>query len=270
MYTFAANPDKPIRCSYLRWIASCTVRAALDFTEETPDEGGAAAQIGSLTHKGVEAFHLTTGPQAKRFAAAMEAMRRFLPDYPLADFDEARLNLTPYCADPRNQAAEIIAIEREIRFQLTPHPIDATKQLIYVKGTLDQLRRENGKLLVCDLKTGQPSGYQMVHDYAYQMAGYVIGARQNGFPEAEPGYIIRTRAYRERSAILPSPAGVYWHLPFTAEKCEWLLDAVRLNVALIRMGLVNYGTGPHCTYCTHKGLEGCLAKSEQKLGISLA
>lgn len=246
------------------------MRASLDYIEPLlEDEGGAAAQTGSLTHKGVEAFHSTKGIQSAKVEAAMEAMRRFLPEFPLAEFDEAKLFLQPYCADPRNQTAEIMAIERRIDFQLQPHGIDSTGQPIYIQGTLDQIRKEDGRTLICDLKTGMPSGYQMVHDYAYQIAGYTVGARQNGFPNAEPGYLIRARRYRERTATLPSPDGVYWHMPFTFADCEMLLDAVRLNVALIRMGIVNFGTGPHCCYCVHGGLSGCLLKGKEKLGISV-
>jgi hypothetical protein len=91
---------------------------------------------------------------------------------------------------------------------------------VVIRGTLDQIRREGGRLVVCDLKTGKGTGLSMIHDYAYQQAAYVLAARASGFPEAEPGYIIRCYGYRERSAKLPSPDGVYWWLPFDVAGCR--------------------------------------------------
>lgn len=264
-----ASSDRPLRASYLVWVARCNLKTMLDLFEPE-EEGGAAAQNGSATHAGIAAFHQHKGDHAERVAAAFAALRGSLPRFPLADYDECRLFLTPYCVDPRNTNAAIVAVEQPVKFTIPPHPIDRTREPIHVQGTLDQIRAEGGKLLVWDAKTGQPTGLQMMHDHAYQLAAYTLGARQCGFPTAEPGGLIRLRRYRERTAELPSPSGIYWHMPFSAADCEMLLDQVRMNVALIRMGYVNFGPGIHCTYCPHKGLDGCIPKAKQKLGISLA
>ena len=286
-----ATKDKPIRASYLSWVARCSMKPVLDMVDDA-DTTGAAAQIGSVVHAGIAAFHLTPGEQAARVAAAFEAARGALQQYPLADENECRLFLTPYCADPRNAAAIFArvpagytggghpdagrikagqpAIELPVRFQLKPHRLDPTGEAIWVDGTLDQLRMDGGKPTVCDAKTGQPTGLQMLHDYAYQIAAYTLGARQCGWPDTEPGEIIRLRRYRERNAALPNPSGVHWSMPFTAADCEMLLDTVRLNVALIRSGNVTFGAGVQCTYCPHRGLDGCIPKAKQKLGITLA
>lgn len=295
MQSFATT-EHPIRASYLSWVARCNMKAVLDLIDDC-DSTGSAAQIGSVVHAGIAAFHQTTGTQVERSTAAFDAMRRALPEYPLADESECRLFLTPYVCDPNNQRATFAtvpaeylnhpagpgaghpdagkvklgqpAIELPIRVQLSPHPLDPTGQPIVIDGTLDQLRIVDGRPKVCDAKTGQPTGVQMMHDYAYQMAAYTVAARQF-WPNTEPGYLIRLRRYRERTASLPTPEGVEWSMPYMAADCMMVLDQVRINVALIRSGQVNFGPGVQCTYCPHKGLDGCIPKAKQKLGIRVA
>lgn len=250
------------------------------------DEGGPAAQTGSLTHAGVAEFHRNRSNIQERMRAAWDAISKAAPLFPLADPDEVRLFLTPYMNDPRNIFAEIVyakyngstepiaMVEQKVKFQLPPHPIDRSNTPIYVEGTFDQLRLINGIPNVFDLKTGRPSAWQMIHDYAFQMAAYTYGARVSGFPTCQPGRLIRAMGYREGKrtgkkdetlapfvdSIKVDPEGVFLTNPFTADDVEHILETVRFHIGLIRNGEVNFYPGPHCSYCPHKGLFTCTEK----------
>jgi hypothetical protein len=266
--TLFGGPESPLRPSQLDKLVKCSVWPIL-MIGEPEDGGGKAAQTGSAVHEAVAAYHLEPD-LSKRIQAGQTALAAALPKFPLADSTEARLFLTPYMADPRNLYTRVVAVEQRVGLTLPPHPTDPTGAPIVVRGTLDQIREENGRLVVCDLKTGSPSGWQMVHDYAYQQSAYVLAARASGFPEAEPGYLIRCQGYRARTAALPSPDGVYWWCSWSVDDCHLLLERVRLEVARIRSGEVQFGAGPHCSYCPHGGLQGCIPRAKEKLGIALS
>lgn len=257
--------SRPLRPSQLAWLARCPVQVVLAM-EEPEESGGPAAQTGSLVHAAVAAFHLEPDT-VKKVAAAVAELQRAAAEFPQADPQEARLYLEPYLCDPRNTQAKTVAVETKVSVTLPPHPNDPTRKPIVVRGTLDQIREEpDGRLVVCDLKTGsKSSGWEMLHDYALQQAAYVLAARASGFPSAEPGYLIRAYGYRTRGAKLPSPDGVYWWLPFDVTGATQLMDRVRLQVALIRSGEVDFGPGTHCGYCPQKGLDTCLPKANRKL-----
>lgn len=255
--------EHPLRPSALNWVVRCPVYAVLQFLE-AEDSSGPAAQTGSLVHEAVAAFHLE--PDAsKKIAAAVSTLQSAAKKFPLAESNEARLYLEPYVSDPRNANAEILAVERKVTLTLDPHPLDPTGNPVVIRGTLDQIRRVNGVTVVDDLKTGRTEGWAMIHDYAYQQAAYCLAARESGFPDAQPGRLIRCYGYRTRTAKLPSPDGVFWQLPFSVAQARALLDRVRLQVALVRRGEVDFGPGPQCSYCVYKGLDGCQPKAERKL-----
>lgn len=269
-----ASKSNPIRCSKLAAICKCSMRiymiALLDCED---DEGGVPAQTGSLTHKGVEAFHKEKGGLKIREKAAWDAIAKFREQFPLADVNEVKLFITPYMADMRNITAVFYQIEREgtltdcieqqVEFTLPPHEFDPTGLPIHIQGTLDQIRIINGIVYVDDLKTGKINGWQMIHDYAIQVAAYTFGARQLGIKNAEPGRIIRAMGYRTREDKGASPDGVFWHMPFTWADVDVLLENVRLHVALVRKGDVQFGPGPHCTYCEFGGLANCINKYKE-------
>lgn len=266
-----AGKQNPIRCSKLAHIAKCSARIyMLMLTGDEDDEGGPAAQTGSLTHAGVAAFHDNKSRLLSvRKGAAWEAIANAAPKFPLAEQDEVRLFITPYMDDPRNINAVILAVEQKVEFTLPPHDLDPTGELIYVEGTLDQIRKWPNRPKPCidDLKTGKKTGWEMIHDYATQIAAYTHAARQCGFPDVEPGHVIRNYAYRVRGAAKPSPDGVFWAMPFKWNDVSDLLETVRLGVALIRMGIYNFNPGPHCTFCEFGGLTGC--KDKQRKLIQL-
>lgn len=265
-----ATAQHPLRPSSLSWLIACPVQSVLQMLEYE-DSSGAAAQTGSLVHAAIAAFHLEP-VAANRIGAAVDALRLHAGKFPLADANEARLYLEPYLCDPRNAHATFAvapdgrpAVECRVELRLPPHAFDPTGQPVFIRGTLDQIRVEDGRVLVDDIKTGQTAGYAMLHSYAYQQAAYALAARQSGFPTAEPGRIIRVYGYRVRGARLPSPDGVFWSQPFDVTGATQLLDRVRLHVALIRRGEVDFGAGSHCSYCPLKGLDSCVPKANEKL-----
>lgn len=255
---------RPLRASALSWLVKCPVQSVMQMLEPEDDAGGPAAQTGNVVHAAVAAFHLEPDT-GKKVAAAVAELQRAAAEFPQADPAEARLYLEPYLCDPRNQTARIVAVERPVSLTLDPHPLDPTGQPIVIRGKLDQIREEDGKLLVDDLKTGARTGWEMVHDYAYQQAAYALASRASGFPTAEPGRIIRVYGYRTRGARLPSPDGVFFSLPFDVAGARTLLDRVRLAVALVRRGEVDFGAGSHCTYCPLKGLDSCIPAATRRL-----
>lgn len=234
----------------------------LGWMDDHEDEGGKPAQTGSAVHVGVAEFHRLQGQTlAIRKKGAWDAINATMHKFPLADPTEVRLFLTPYMDDPRNINVECYAIEQEVEFTLDPHPEDKTQELIYVNGTLDQLRISNDRRTaeVWDLKTGRKTGWELLHDHAIQLAAYTLGARQRFGTEVVPGGIIRNYGYRARSADSASPDDVFWPALFQVDDIPLILEPVQLAVANIRNGNAVFGTGPHCTYCEFGGLQGCLA-----------
>lgn len=283
------DKDHPIRCSKLQKLIQCTMREFLieALEIEVDGEGGPSAQTGSLTHKGVDAFHREMKDLAARKKAAWEAIAANRDKFPLADIDEVRYFITPYMDDPRNINAKIwkhkapvrnedksfqydakqriilkeqLMIEYPVEFTLPPHELDQTESLIHIWGTFDQIRDINGVPTVHDLKTGKISGFQMQHDYAVQMAAYTYGARELGIKACQPGPYIRPMGYRAKDAKdIPSPEGVFIS-SFRWGHVSYLLDTLRLAVAMYRNGEVNFGLGSHCTYCELGGFLSCSQK----------
>lgn len=247
----------PLRPSKLDILGRCSMQAIFDEI----DTSNMAADTGSAVHAMAHAFHQT--PQgAQQIVEAMRALDAALVKFPFADRHEAELHFTPYSLDPRNSFAVIVASEIPVTVRIPPHRIDHTKRDIIINGTLDQIREENGVLNVVDIKTGKPSGYEMVHNYAYQQAAYLLGAKQAGY-NVRGAFLLRTWGYRARNAELPSPAGVFWAMPYLIDDIGILMSKIALNVALIRAGEIDFGPGAHCTYCPHGGLHGCIPKAKE-------
>lgn len=276
-----ASKDKPLRCSKLAAIAKCSIRVYMLELLEYEDEGKESAQTGSLVHAGVQAFHLTKGGLKLREKAAWDAIAATRSKFPLADETEVRLFITPYMSDMRNITAEfymlpdpqykgkatppmVPAIEYPVSFQLPPHPFDKTGENIWIEGHLDQIRLTPQRIVnVDDLKTGKVSGWQMIHDYAVQIAAYTYGARELGIKDAQPGRIIRAMGYRTKTKTGSSPDGVFWSMPYTWKHVSTLLENIRLHVALVRNEDIQFNPGPHCTYCEFGGLSNCLPKWDE-------
>jgi RecB family exonuclease len=218
-----------------------------------PDASGVAAQTGSLTHVGIQAWH----DHHQDLEEALRAMRTAAPKFPVAEPAEAQRNVLLYSKDPRNQAAKVVAIEHPIALRIP----DPTGDIV-IKGTLDQIREDaDGVWRVYDVKTGgnQKSADDMIYEAAMQLAAYVVGAAVEFGRPVEPGAIIWTQGYRRRG-IDPatSPPGVFLPLAFSLTQAEALLDGVRHLVAAVRRGEPTFGPGSWCNFCPAGGLRSCL------------
>lgn len=270
--------EHPLRCSRLHMLVKCSMHEFL--LDDTESEGGPAAQTGSVVHAGVAEFHrLHREKLSIRTEKGWEAIAKAMGEFPQADVDEARLFFQPYINDPRNINAIIPdwidgtpAVEKQIDFTLPAHELDSTKKPIHIQGTFDHIRIVDNIPILPDLKTGKKTGWEMMHDHAIQIAAYVYGIKQLAkgtiFDSIKPGPIIRNYGYRARTvnAFNDSPDGVFFASPLRSFKhCEWILENVRMHIALYRMGYVNFGPGNWCTFCEHGGLVGCIYKYEESL-----
>jgi hypothetical protein len=235
------------------------------YTAEFGDSAGQAADTGSAVHKAIAAWHRN----GQDYPAALAAMRDAITEYPLADLHDAELHFRPYTKDPRNIGAEIYAVEERVIFSLAPASFDPTQEEIVVRGTLDQLRFRDGQLYIDDVKTGKrKNGWDMMNHYALQLAAYAVGATKCCGQTVLPGAIIRTYGYRVRGADRPEtePGGVFFNYTADLAQCDALLNAVRIAVAMIRLGQPWASPGEHCGYCPALGLDNCLPRLTQ-LGV---
>jgi hypothetical protein len=264
----------PLRPSQSKKLRQCGVMVIMESIAATSDEGGAAAQIGSVTHEAIAAFHREQN-NALKTEAGFVALAAALPKFPLADRRQAEIYFEHYQADPRNRWAEFarssdgqLAIEMPVRLELPPHKLDHTGEKVVIEGRLDQIRVIDKQLCVCDYKTGQSTIFQMMHDYAYQLACYWHAAVSMGYDVRE-AKIIRGYTYRmrDKTAELPSPSGVFITMPFSYKGATLLLDGLRREVAMIRRGEVEFGPGSHCSWCAYNGLDNCIPAAGERFGL---
>lgn len=264
-FTTIGTEENFLRPSKLDRLVVCTMQHALDLEIDEEDVSGPAADTGSLVHSAVAEFHMSPSVD-EGIARAWAALTANAHKFPLSDSNEARLFLKPYLEDPRNLRAKVHAIERLVKLTLPPHEIDPTGQPVVIQGTLDQIREEFGQLWVFDLKTGKPTGFDMIHAHTYQQAAYTLAAAAEGFPVVG-AKLIRNWSYRHRGAALPSPEGVFLEMPFDLETAGILLDRVRVAVANLRAGKIEFGPGHACTFCRHGGLAACLPEARRRFGF---
>ena len=244
-----ASAARPLRISSLPSLLRCAWASVADFLQLCDRESSEAADTGSAAHMAVATWHR----QGRDDDAAVAAMKQS-DQFPKADLADAERFFRAYAADPRNREAEVVAVEREVRLEVKA----GKKAPIVMQGTLDQLRLVDGVPYLWDVKTGSRGGYEQLHDYAAQLAGYVWAARHSGFDRCEPGGIIRVRGYHARGAELPSPTGVFFHAAFSADDAERILASVVDRVLEIRAGRVAIQPGAQCTFCPLRGLSSCL------------
>jgi hypothetical protein len=202
-------------------------------------DGSKAADTGSAFHAGAEAWHKTGEVQE-----AIAAMRSRLADFPLADLHDAELSLRPYCADPRNSPKVVVESEQTVTLTL-----ETGEEPIIIRGRLDQIR-DDGRLW--DLKHSDRPGFELVHDYAYQLACY---AKAKG---KQVGGIINPKGYRKRGVTDPSPPGVFWPTLWEQKHIDALMDEIIKVVLDIRYGRVPIRPGPHCSYCPAGSFRDCV------------
>lgn len=242
------SEDSPIRCSQIPRLLQCPLRQVMLYLNESDGSVGQAADTGSAVHRAIHAWH-----DGANETEAIEIMRKELAKYPQANLDTAAEMFSWYADDTRNSEADLFASETRCEFTLPCSERDETKSPIYVQGTFDQIREEQGELAIWDVKTGVPSGTDMVVDHALQIAAYAIGATAHFKRVVQPGGIIRIRDYETKSR-----KKVFWPMGFRLEHCAVMLDSVREIVAMIRSGnvfpIVNHG----CFMCEFRNVTNCI------------
>lgn len=244
--TFATR-EWPLRISALTGLQCCpgfTLLSDRKIAED--DRSSAAAETGTAVGRLIELWHL-----GEKFREALDqAEGEKGADFPSADMEAAEFWFHSYVDDDRNQVNSVLAesLEAKVEYELPPAPEDPTGKPIYLVGHLDQVRVLHGRHSVWDVKSGRAQGKQMLFDYAWQQAGYVLASRQR-WPEldVQPGGIIRLRGYTKTKA--PSDCNVFYQDPRTVKDCEEQLNNVSLHVALIRQGIIVTAPGKHCCWC---------------------
>ncbi len=247
-----ATPEFPLRASRLEKFLSCNWRVVL-LTFGAEDKAGEAADTGSAVHAACGTWH-KTGENA---AAAVEAMRTRLSEYPRADLPQAAALFLAYAADPRNIGVDLVLNEQEVTFQIRPAKEDPTGAPITIVGTTDQVRRTNGVLSVWDIKTSKKMPHEVLWSTCVQAAAYCEGAEKKLGEPVHPGGIIMPR----RSPM---------HIPFTFTRDDVarILDPVRHHVALVRRGIVSHvPEDSRCKWCHTGGPDVCLPQLRYHLPV---
>lgn len=252
----------PLRPSSLDALIRCPLSIALQLIDSIESTSGPAADTGSLTHAAVAAWHLND----RKLEVGLAAIRDSLPKFPLGDPQDAERFFRCYVEDPRNNIAEVFAVEQKVKCVIDADPDDPTGEPIHIQGTLDQIRIEDGVPKIFDLKTGSPEGWVMLHTYAFQQSAYTIAASQTFGFEAQPGALIRASGWRKRGVDPSSaPPGVFFYMPWSLEDCYRLMKVVAAKVAEVRRMKVAPNPGHHCSFCPIGGLDTCLPRSAERL-----
>lgn len=233
--------EYPLRPSSLHKLVKCPMSVLIPFFFVNDGEGRPGAQTGSLVHAGVEAFHRADGSAI----AAREAMAEAVATFPEGDRDKAARWLDAYVADPTNQSAAVVCNEQKVELDF---------EGMFVRGTLDQVRRnDDGTLVVWDLKTGTSlQADDVVAEYQFQQAAYVLAARQTLNLPVGPGGIIFAAGYDKPRGRRFLPMGV------RVEDCEQLMREVVREVQHIRSGGRAYRpAADHCKWCDYKPYPQC-------------
>jgi RecB family exonuclease len=246
----------PLRASELPMLLRCPRSLLLKHLAE--DTSGQAADTGSAVHKAVAALHTHAKSDV---AAALKAMEQHLPEYPLADLGTAEMHFRLYAKDPRNKEAKVILCEEKIK--VTLQAPEGHSEAVEIHGTLDQVREEGGRLVVCDVKTGGSyEGDEMLSYYAAQLAAYQVGAAKRLGKHVASSCIIRTKDYLKTDRKKqPKPGPVFWNASWTWNDSLALLDEVRRVVGDVRSGRISTIPSPdNCRWCPGGGIGNCLRR----------
>lgn len=227
-----ATIDNPLRASKVSQFISCPMSVIL--SEE--QEGGQAAQTGSLIHAAIAEYHTAGGEQGERVERAKKALERARQSFPKADEGEAWDIVKRYVADKANQEAKTPWVEQRVTLVLDGD--------IHIRGTLDQIR-DDGRLTVWDIKTGSyHTSDESLLLYTTQLAVYTLAARQTLDPSIEPGGIIYTPAYKK------SRSRVFLTSTLTVGQCEDIVSFLIPIVRAIRAGSRIYRPSlESCKFC---------------------
>ncbi len=252
-----ASKEKPLHASAIPELLKCTWRSTILYVFESDYESSEAADTGSMTHVAVAEWH-----RRKDISAAIESMRASDAKFPLANIDESVSMFLAYAADPRNINAEIaklpdgdLFIEKSVKLAITPSPDDPTSSPIYITGKLDQVRVEDLRPKVWDLKTSKRQGWEQLNMYLYQIAAYAITASALLGRPVGMGGLITPRHYKQKDI---AGSTVFWRYPHRFNDLEPLLNGIRNAVAAIRSGNVHPSPGEYCRYCPAHDTAECI------------
>lgn len=246
-----ATAEFPLHPSAARLLFTCPWRVASMHLLAPTDEGGVAGDTGSAMHKAAAAFH--TGSDT---AGSLKVMQDNLARYPNADLVDAADLFLKYAQDPRNKKAELVLVERQVSFQIAAAPEDPTGQAISVVGTVDQVRREQGRLKAWDIKTSKKEPLTILNETTFQLALYCVGASIALNEQVEPGGVICPRRYNKDLANSP----VFWFFPWKFSDIERMLLPLRRQVANIRQGILHHLPQDDCKWCHHRTPDLCFPK----------
>ncbi len=247
--TFATAVN-PLRPSGMSIMLVCPWRAAMLHMYDYAEDGSrAAADTGSAMHMAAAEMH-----RGKELAECIKSMGVGLPKYPAADLSDAADMFLKYASDPRNRGVEAVLVEQAVAFSIEAAPEDHTQARIEVTGTLDQVRRTNGRLVAWDIKTSKKDPTDILHAATFQMAAYCVGAAIHLNEPVQPGGIIMPRQYRKDVATSP----VFYHFPWRFQDIEHILLAIRHQVAAIRAGRIWHNPSPDCRWCHMRTPDLCL------------
>lgn len=232
-----ATPQFPLRASHLQNLLSCPWREVMIVFGAT-DQSGQAADTGSAVHAACDTWHKNGGYAAD----AVDAMRRRLIEYPLADLPEAGGLFLAYALDPRNNNVDLALGETEVTFTLeAPEGPPIT-----IVGHVDQVRREQGILYIHDIKTSKKSPVVVLAATRVQAAAYCKGASALLGEPVHPGGI-----------IMPRRSPMHFPFPWTIDDVDAILAPVIDAVTHIRKGDVKHIPHDGCFWCHTGGPEHC-------------
>jgi len=174
----------PFRQSHLQDYCTCPRLFYYAHVKQLePEYHSASALIGQAVHATVRDLHalsLWTEPAIrdrvqhhvhglKEEIAKANGHLRWKSD-PAATIEEAGDYLSIYAAKPHNQAAEILWAEEEWSCTIGDYPFT---------GRIDQVRRQDGKLILVDFKTSSYRPHELYLRRAYQLSIYAYAVREH-------------------------------------------------------------------------------------------
>lgn len=225
----------------------------MKFLASFEDEGGEAGDTGSAVHSACKAMHTKLG-----VAESIAAMQRDVHEYPKADLNDAANMFLAYATDVRNTSAEVVLCEERVDFTIAPAPEDPTQEAIVVTGTVDQVRRMNGRLELWDVKSSKKAGDILLQQHVYQIAAYCIGASVLLKERVHPGGLILTRMYQRGKNPL-------WKFAWGFDDIEQILRPIQHYVAMVRSGRVWHNPNDNCCWCVARTPDVCLPKLKSLL-----
>tara|TARA_R110002074_G_scaffold62921_3_gene151208 strand:+ start:111 stop:989 length:879 start_codon:yes stop_codon:yes gene_type:complete len=270
--------DYPLRASALPALLRCAGALVLEYGISS--EGGPAAHTGTAVGRAIELWHRGEGDPIPQVKEESTSARH---PFHLANWSEVEQMLSFYVADPRNDRRGVLttSLEERVEYSIDPHDTDPTREQIWIRGHLDQVRvRQDGTREIWDLKSGQAQGHEMVNSHLMQQVAYTYGyARAHPEHPVMWGGIIRLRGYMTRQrtenpdydaakgkknnpktklvARDPGTEPVFFNAGLRWADVEHAVEIVRLCVARVRSRSIVLRPGSHCDWCPGERFTMC-------------